>query len=59
MKNLILFDADSEDFVREALGLEPLKLEEKPKWGYVKRDGEIKEVEGLVDLIKYDLVSKD
>lgn len=58
MKNLILFDANSEDFIREALGLEPLKPEEKPKWGYVKRDGEIKEIEGLVDLISYDVLTK-
>lgn len=55
MKNVILFEAGCEDFVREALGLKPLKEGEAPKWGYLNDQSQVKELEGLADCLAYDV----
>jgi len=53
MKNQILFDKNSEDFVREALGL--LKRESGDcAFGYVNDNGTVKELTTYTELLELE-----
>ena len=51
--NKVLYDKESEGFVREALGIKGEKKEEV--FGYVKENEEVKELKSFGDLLEYVL----
>jgi hypothetical protein len=50
MKQVILFDSSSESFLRDCLGLDELKQDEKGKMAYYREDENVIEVDNWVDL---------
>ena len=56
MKNLVLFDADCESFIREALGLTTMGEKDLGRWGYIKKEGEVK---GFVDIIEHVVLDNE
>jgi hypothetical protein len=57
MKNVILFDSGSENFLRDCIGLDELKKDEKGKFAYYREDEVLVEVESWAELL--ELVDRD
>lgn len=51
--NKVLYDKESEDFVREVLKLQGEKSDEV--FGYVKENGQVKELKTFFELLNYVL----
>lgn len=46
----VVYDKDSEFLVRQVFGLEE-KTEESKVWGYIREEGQVKELVSVIDLL--------